>query len=96
MVCLPAAGADETAVPEPARSSIASVIVEELPALPDAESVVGLVSVDGNAALVQSNAVWILAEDRKSWRKSDLQQPVAGRRLRPDSRVPAEAKAYLV
>jgi solute:Na+ symporter, SSS family len=71
-----AAGASD--IPKPAKETIASITVEPLPSLPNgAESVVGLVSIEGKPALLESDAFWILADDRKSWRKSDLGAPVS-------------------
>jgi solute:Na+ symporter, SSS family len=78
MICAHAVGADLDAVPSPVRENISAITVEELPALPDAAPVIGIVSVEGKAAVVQSNAVWTLADDRKAWRKSDLRQSVQG------------------
>jgi SSS family solute:Na+ symporter len=78
MVCAHAAAADLDTVPRPARENISAVTIEELPALPDAAAAIGVVSIEGKPAVVQSNAVWTLADDRKAWRKSDLRQSVQG------------------
>lgn len=78
IACAHAAGAELDAIPRAAQENISAIAVEELPALPDAAQVIGLVSVEGRAAVVQSNAVWTLADDRKAWRKSTLRQSVQG------------------
>jgi len=73
-----------------AEESIASVTAEELPILADgAASVIAFASVDGKPALVQSDAVRILADDHRSWRKTDLPERV-------DGVATDEARAFLL